>query len=59
MKTINYLSDYKRLYLKEWKYVPLAFIGLPILVLILIDGIISDIFSVLGKIFSFLWHMIT
>ena len=42
MKTTTYLSTWYNLYIKDYKYLPLGIIGLPLLAIILIEGIISD-----------------
>lgn len=42
MKTITYLNIWYNLYFKDYRYLPLGIIGLPLLAIILIDGIISD-----------------
>jgi len=43
MKTVNYIKTYHRLYFTEWKFVILGIVALPILVMVLIDGILYDI----------------
>lgn len=42
MKTIGYLKMWYALYVKDWRYWPIAIGCLPILAIILIEGIISD-----------------
>jgi len=42
MKTTTYFKTWCSLYIKDYKYLPLGIIGLPLLAIILIEGIISD-----------------
>lgn len=42
METIIYLTTWYKLYIKDYRYLPVGIFGIPILVILLIDGIISD-----------------
>jgi uncharacterized protein (DUF983 family) len=43
MKTITYLKTWYKLYIKDYKYLPIGILGLPLLWLILIEDLISNI----------------
>lgn len=46
MKTINYIKIYRTLYFSDWKYVILGIGALPILTLVLVEGLICDILNI-------------